>query len=728
MKRIVCAVCLLALLGALSCAFSESLKECLDPDCVFPSVRSAWKWGRKDGQWRLYNGDQQLSPVFDHVWTDEEMGYDGKTIDAPVILPQNCGDPEKSEVFVRYGTSENGVWGIADDRGRIMAEPQYEAIDGFYELYPDQNQRSSFCFVKSNGVWRACLPDGYLLLDVSWTDSEFRDDDHPDPPFKGFSVSMYYSAARKIINGEAKYSVIGYRGPRTPFQYDGIRLLSDCFFGRIGDRWKLCGYDGSVWTDFSWTDEDFRESEPITSFSGDYAALRGGSGGERKFGLIRNDGTLTVPCKYDAVYHDRDHFFGLLNGEWRAYRPDGSALSDIAWPDGEFLDDDGTALPFRSFNNSGFSAIRTGAAGQRKYGVLREDGTLVIPCVYEQIEVQEDCFFARSDGAWRLYDISGTQLAQKTWTEEEYAARKEKREKIFSGFYNEEAFHHFEDADPSAGDIGFLNVGGVGENRWGIIDRAGNWLTEPVFEDYEYCWDHVYFGKTDGHWMLYKTGRGEPMLKYQWNDDDFYGGECDDEAPLGHFDECGMSVIRFGSNENERYGVIDKEGSMIIQPIYSYMRYQYAGDLITAEKPNGQQCVLDRSGRVLRSYDASFDGEVWVNYDEEVGDGVYRIDEDRYDAWENDTSSYYTYQDGALIPVETVSADLDLTPYEPFTGERTPRLEEPSSLKLTGDALPRVDGATALFPLYSGVVEALYPDTVRYEPHDEDDWDMPWIE
>ena len=57
--------------------------------------------------------------------------------------------------------------------------------------------------------------------------------------------------------------------------------------------------------------------------------------------------------------------------------------------------------------------------------------------------------------------------------------------------------------------------------------------------------------------------------------------------------------------------------------------------------------------------------------------------------------------------------------YEPFTSENkvlTPDAEV--SLKMT-DPLPRLDGATAMYPLYSAFVQATYPKKTYY-PYDSE--------
>ncbi|MBB6451742.1 phosphate transport system substrate-binding protein [Salirhabdus euzebyi] len=57
-------------------------------------------------------------------------------------------------------------------------------------------------------------------------------------------------------------------------------------------------------------------------------------------------------------------------------------------------------------------------------------------------------------------------------------------------------------------------------------------------------------------------------------------------------------------------------------------------------------------------------------------------------------------------------AEVDLTEYEPFGDEsKVVSLDEESTLKLE-DNLPRLDGATALYPVYSAFAQATYPEGI----------------
>ncbi|RIX53653.1 hypothetical protein D3P08_09515 [Paenibacillus nanensis] len=63
--------------------------------------------------------------------------------------------------------------------------------------------------------------------------------------------------------------------------------------------------------------------------------------------------------------------------------------------------------------------------------------------------------------------------------------------------------------------------------------------------------------------------------------------------------------------------------------------------------------------------------------------------------------------------------EVSFMQYEPFTkANKLAKIEMPATLKLT-DSLPRLDGATALYPLYASFVQAVYPEKA-YDPYESE--------
>ncbi|ARJ38944.1 hypothetical protein SporoP8_08700 [Sporosarcina ureae] len=71
--------------------------------------------------------------------------------------------------------------------------------------------------------------------------------------------------------------------------------------------------------------------------------------------------------------------------------------------------------------------------------------------------------------------------------------------------------------------------------------------------------------------------------------------------------------------------------------------------------------------------------------------------------------------------ISTVDAEVEVRYYEPFTIGQESKLvvlDEAATLELKDD-LPRIDGATALYPLYAAFVQAVYP-RKEYNPYDSE--------
>ena len=75
-------------------------------------------------------------------------------------------------------------------------------------------------------------------------------------------------------------------------------------------------------------------------------------------------------------------------------------------------------------------------------------------------------------------------------------------------------------------------------------------------------------------------------------------------------------------------------------------------------------------------------------------------------------ASIGSYEYNESITIDT-SPNINLDEYLPFDdNSKIARLDHEASLKVTGK-LPRIDGAAALFPVYSAFVNETYPDTVE---------------
>ncbi|GED69741.1 hypothetical protein BRE01_34430 [Brevibacillus reuszeri] len=84
------------------------------------------------------------------------------------------------------------------------------------------------------------------------------------------------------------------------------------------------------------------------------------------------------------------------------------------------------------------------------------------------------------------------------------------------------------------------------------------------------------------------------------------------------------------------------------------------------------------------------------------------------------SAGVYEIREAYISSIPTVSEqDFNLEEYRPYReNTKAVKLDEPSVLKLEGD-LPKLDGATALYPLYAAVAQAVYPDK-QYDQFDSE--------
>lgn len=219
--------------------------------------------------------------------------------------------------------------------------------------------------------------------------------------------------------------------------------------------------------------------------------------------------------------------------------------------------------------------------------------------------------------------------------------------------------------------------------------------------------DGYYLEKDPAHdeWRLY-SGDGKPILDYFWSSDELdvqwqYRKGQDARLPFYGFQENGLGLIRMGDAANPVFGCIDREGTFVIGPCY---------DLIDDFRHGVARIRLDDRFGLIHESGSLVLPPVYTEltlYDNPACTAVLN----------GQTYDYALWQDRA-VPFTVNTSSIDMESYMPHTGSRTPALDEPAALQLT-DNLPRLDGATALFPLYCGLAQAVYPDTVRFERTEE---------
>ena len=209
----------------------------------------------------------------------------------------------------------------------------------------------------------------------------------------------------------------------------------------------------------------------------------------------------------------------------------------------------------------------------------------------------------------------------------------------------------------------------------------------------------LYYVRRDALWTLCRED-GTPFGDFAWTE-----AEMDaHDPPLVRFSNAELTRVRFGAGDAARYGYVDTSGELVLPAVYTRADAHFAGELTVVSDETGRSGIVDRAGEWVREFAP---GSVPPRLTWDESDGSYLVES-------AEGRQLYSYANGRLYALTEVRAELDLTPYRAHSGKRTPRLDEPAVLRLD-EPLPRVDGAKAVFPFYSGVVEAVYPAGVEYE-------------
>ena len=282
-------------------------------------------------------------------------------------------------------------------------------------------------------------------------------------------------------------------------------------------------------------------------------------------------------------------------------------------------------------------------------------------------------------------------------------------------------------------DYPFTVDGGVARvclnGKWGYLLDTGEYLVEPRFDEVGAFTGGLARVCLDGKWG-YLLDTGEYLVEPRFDAAGaFFGGfaEVRLDGKWGYIDEQGVLRIepRFddcgyfynGSAEVEvdgLRGLIDEDGAYLIEPKY-YGINSFEGDYATVARQgayvedNGSSSdyyeyiwgVVDRSGTLVLP----------MEYD-----SIEIFPEDSVAvATLGDETHYFHLSGSTAEEVAQLGSSFTLEDYYPNEGSKVAVLDEAADVQWYADAeLPRLDGATALFPVYSAIVQATYPGDVRY--------------
>jgi len=345
----------------------------------------------------------------------------------------------------------------------------------------------------------------------------------------------------------------------------------------------------------------------------------------------------------------------------------------------------------------------------------------------ETIELENGLTAERKNGYWTLLDASGHILMEKLTAQPQFRGSYAVV-KLGTGIKEEG-----------------LSSEDVEVSRRGLIDDRGKICIPPEYDQMALINDSgtVAAEKNGLYGMLDANGKVLLDFKYKYINESFNGHctvaveDAHGDFAWGVVDEQGKMILpaeyksidiypdgtmivghaeKIGDFEmNTLYGYMNMAGEWIIEPRFASaepFQYGYAPVRmrVTIRDP------FSDTGRARRWGLIDARGEFVLPAE---FDGIDSVSEDgTVSAYKEDGEILFRLSEKGAEEVKKVAGDLVLEDYMPFTGGKVAKLNGEPTLEKRASSrhgYPRLDGATALFPVYAAVVEAVYPDETRYE-------------
>ena len=224
------------------------------------------------------------------------------------------------------------------------------------------------------------------------------------------------------------------------------------------------------------------------------------------------------------------------------------------------------------------------------------------------------------------------------------------------------------------------------DGRAGFIDAEGNEVVPVVYDrlDVSFC-EGVAAACLNGKWgYVDEAGR---LVIGPWFDE------------VDNFSE-GLAAVE----QDGKWGYIDHSGRFAVEPRFDYAEWFHSG--YAQVVLDGKTGLIDPTGAWVLEPEFE-DADIHVD-----DDGLISVTEDYGESFR-----YFDVSSGTAAEVKAVGSGIDLSDYMPFEGKKVATLSEKRTLdkRVTEEqTLPRLDGATALFPVYSAFCQAVYPKDTRY--------------
>lgn len=441
----------------------------------------------------------------------------------------------------RAAVRRNGKWGFVNRFGREVVPCRYDSLAGSYNR--------DRCFVRNNGRV-GCIDDrGAEVLPCEFDE-------------------LFY-AAEELLWGRKKnkYGLFSLQGkPLTQLRFDAVRNFSqERAWVMIEDKWGFINSDGVLLISPRYLDaSDFVEGRAVVRE-------------QELYGFVNRSGEPVIPCLYQNAHDFSEglaavQFYG---GHW--------AYIDTA---GVYkINQEGTVLA-DNFRN-GYARIARDPESRLLFGLIRKDGSYLIPCEYEAVgEVSDSMVAVQQNGRWGYCNLEGKQV-------------------ISCRF--EEAYNFYDgEAEVSSGDSYFINKKGeyLRKTNAGMEEETASEEKNDFLIHYiNSRGERVIQGQPGLESSLFFNGMAPVRKNGQYgfmNPQGVLAIPCRYDS-AGSFSE-GLAPVR----KNGKWGYIFQDGDTLTGFEFDYAYGFYKG--LAVVKKDGRYGQIDKTGKwyIPNRYDMSY--------------------------------------------------------------------------------------------------------------------------
>lgn len=552
---------------------------------------------------------------------------------------------------VRLGVcnAENN-WGFIDELGELVIECAYEEVKYFEE---------GLAVVKKDDKWGIIDLNGDIIVPFNYDEFEYKPK-YSDGLLRAkvgekwgyvdkkgqLIIPAIYDYAKEFSEGLAvvkfdsgKYAVIDTEGNRlTPAKYWSASSFKDGYSKvevKLEDGDKVYGvidHNGKyiIKPRFDYIDDCF--SNPYVNEWGQQIgagrSLASVKNQNEKYGLVNTDDCLVCDCVYDRIsFLDCGYWKTKLDGKEGLVNPQGKTVAEPIYDEVKEFSYQCVNGYVLSVDNKFFIVYN----GNKK-GLINHDGILIIPMEYDDIShASESVAIVKLKNRYGLYSTTGEKLTDTDFleintitdsnllrleTDKEYwIANKEGcilskgyntvNNKASNGSILFKANKKIGVMDIDGNVITTLDLKYVQKfsygyaivenesNQYGLIDEKGNYAIAPKYDRLDsILWKGIYVFEIAGKFGLISSeGKVLTDALYDW-------------ISIQNYNYAGELIA---VKDNGKWGAIDKNGNLRIEPVYDEDIKIMFNDMI-AVSVNGEWGFVNPRGKlVLAPQFKSFD-------------------------------------------------------------------------------------------------------------------------